>query len=43
MAIAVFACQVVYVFLLGFQSRNVRDGQYHWQWRLARHWVCLDC
>jgi CHASE2 domain-containing sensor protein len=24
---AVFICQMFYVFLLGFQSRNVRDGQ----------------
>jgi hypothetical protein len=28
MAIAVFFCQLIYVFLLGLQSRNVRDGQY---------------
>jgi hypothetical protein len=27
-AIAVFFCQLGYVFLLGFQSRNVRDGQF---------------
>ena len=26
-AIAVFLCQCGYVFLLGIQSRNVRDGQ----------------
>lgn len=24
----VFLAQIVYVFMLGFQSRNVRDGQY---------------
>jgi hypothetical protein len=27
-ALAVFCVQLFYVFLLGFQSRNVRDGQY---------------
>jgi hypothetical protein len=27
-SIAVFFCQMFYVFLLGIQSRNVRDGQY---------------
>jgi hypothetical protein len=27
-ALTVFVCQCVYVFLLGLQSRNVRDGQY---------------
>lgn len=27
-AITIFAVQLAYVFLLGFQSRNVRDGQY---------------
>lgn len=27
-ALGVFLIQLVYVFLLGFQSRNVRDGQY---------------
>lgn len=28
--LAVFLCQLAYVFLLGFQSRNVRDGQFLW-------------
>lgn len=30
MAAIVFVCQMVYVFLLGMQSRHVRDGQFAW-------------